>query len=104
MKQYKIFDKESKSHEYDLKVETNIDGDIHYALYHSYNNIWTRPGEIILCAIDNGNGFTFTLPVSNKMSYSDVTELYILLRFIKTLDSDLMGNYEIVDIDSFKDF
>jgi hypothetical protein len=104
MKHYKIFDKESKSHEYDLKVETNTDGDIHYALYHSHNNIWTHPGEIILCAIDNGNGFTFTSPVSNKISYSDVTELYILLRFIKTLDSDLMGNYEIVDIDSFKDF
>ena len=94
MKEYKIF--EEGVHEYDLFVSEK-NGDTTYTLCRSSNPAWTNPGEVIITATEDGNGFTFNRKIGKKIDYSVFSHLRILLGAITSIDTNIMGECTILD-------
>lgn len=65
---------EDGKHEYDFEQEDNK-----YTLYYSDNGEWTYPGEIAFEIEDTGNYINFK---DLKLDYSEISQLYILLKFL----------------------
>jgi hypothetical protein len=96
-KKYKVFDKDD-SCEYTIEV---IEEKNHreYLLYYSMNSLWTRPGELILSLVDDGNGIKLSSKLGNSLDYDVMTELYLLLSIMRELDCERgsQGKYKILE-------
>jgi len=98
---YNIFN-EVGSLEFYLYVKKNKDDNTVYTLKHSYEGEWNNifKGKKIIKVTDTGNGFKIK-PYNfniNDMSedYSGVSYLYLILKCINDIDTDLDCNYSMV--------
>lgn len=96
MKKYKIYE-ENDNHEFNLMVYESSD-ETTYVLGRSNANHWTTPREIILSAVDHGNGVKFSKRYKADMNYSDFCEMHVLMSFIvKHQKGAMMPVYTIIE-------
>lgn len=92
VKTYFISDKQNKVHnEYKITISDDEKGTVEYTMYHGSSDVWSDAYKDtkIMSVIDNGNGFVFSKSFGKKFDYTDMSELYILLQFMKTMDQPL---------------
>jgi len=99
-KTYKVFDDTDKSCQYTITVKENSAGNS-YTLNRSTDPEWINPGELILSAVDNGNGIKFSKKQNMNLEYDEFSELAILSSFIVKYDRNLMGDVRIVEETNF---
>lgn len=98
MKTYKVYDIENC--QYTITVEKTFDG-TSYVLCRSSDSRWRNPDEIVLSAVDNGNGIEFNKKQNKHFDYHVFCELAILTSFIVKYDRQLMSEIKIVEETNF---
>jgi hypothetical protein len=93
MKTFKIFCEEK--HEYDIQVDDTDNGTV-YSMFRSKADTWTNPGEFIIRAKDDGDGFTFSRKLGKELDYSELIEIKILLNLIARMDLH-SSQYEAIE-------
>jgi len=85
VKKFMVF--EDNVHEYNLVVEETDNG-VEYSLFMSEGEQWNEHarGKLSLSMVNDGNGVTFSKKL-NKMDYSDVFAVRLLLNFENFLDT-----------------
>lgn len=99
MKTYKVYDIENC--QYTITVEKTFDGTSYVLAASTSNSRWRNPDEIVLSAVDNGNGIEFNKKQNKHFGYHVFCELAILTSFIVKYDRHLMGKIEIVEETNF---
>lgn len=101
MYNHKVYNKydgeEFGRHEYDIIIENTEEG-TKYTLRRSYAEHWTESFRgVVVCAIfDNGDGIKLSKHIKNKeLDYSLTSELFILLTFINSHNSNTFFKGEI---------
>jgi hypothetical protein len=97
-KTYKVYD--DTGCQYTITVKENSAG-TSYTLNRSGELVWTNPGEMILSAVDRGNGIKFSKKQNMFFEYDEFGELAILASFIVKYDRQLMGEIKIVEETNF---
>jgi len=98
METYIVKSKKSGQEEYTINTYVDALGQKTYELsFSERQTAWINPGEIRLIITDTGNDFKITPKLKKKFDYDRFAELHILMTFIKSHDTHLMEDYEIVE-------
>jgi len=104
MERYFIFD-ENDVHFYTFIVGDKVNGETLYQLERSGDEGWCDPGEIVVEAIDTGNGFKIfchDFDINDMTDdYAAIEYVYLLLDSIHKYDNHLMSKYRMVKDEEF---
>ena len=101
MTTYNIYCKDENSFEYVFSACTGLKG-VRYQLQRSDASHWTNPGELVLSALDNGNGIKFSEKLGKSLDYAQIAELTIFLNLVRLHDEGLMGEHYVIDADAMQ--
>lgn len=74
-----------------------VEGGTKYTMFRSNDrSIWTRPGEELISAYDDGNGLHLDRSFGTAIDYSDFAEVLLFFSAIKAIDTNMIESYEIV--------
>ena len=96
MKEFKIF--AENIHEYDIFIDDTDDG-TKYSLYYSVAGHWTNPGELIISALDTGNGIKLSEKMGKSLDYGEFGNIALLFNFILNVDISMSPKYNVIRVD-----
>ena len=96
MKEFKIF--AENIHEYDIFVD-DADCGTAYSLHYSGATHWTNPNELIISAIDHGNGIKLSEKIGKSLDYSEFGNIALLFNFILNVDISMAPKYNVIRVD-----
>ena len=78
-------------------LEVEVATGIEFSLFRSDSEEWSdhARNELVISAIDTGNGYVFSNKISKTMDYSQAVELLILMTAMSKIDDNLMETYKI---------
>lgn len=94
---YFLLDRNTGEHEFTFTVNKYNDK-TKYEFKRGKSIIWANPDEVLITAIDTGNGFIIEpLCIDNtSQDYSDIECLYLLLDCIHMVDINLAPKYDFI--------
>jgi len=95
MTTYNIYCKEENKLEYVFSAYTGLKG-VRYQLHRSDGSQWIEPNELLLSALDHGNGIKFIEKLGKTLDYEQIGVLNIFLNLIKLYDEGLMGEHYVI--------
>jgi len=97
MTSYNIYCKDREnSFDYVFSAYAGLKG-VRYQLHRSNGSHWTNPEELLLSAIDHGNGIKFSEKLDKDLDYEQIAILNIFLNLIRLHDEGLMDEYYVID-------
>lgn len=100
MTTYNIYCKEENDAlDYVFSVCAGLKG-TRYQLHRSGGNQWTAPNELVISALDHGNGIKFSEKIGKDLDYARIAVLNIFLNLIRLYDEGLMDNYYVIPADA----
>ena len=99
MTTYNIYCKEENTLDYVFSVCAGLKG-VRYQMHRSDGCHWTNPGELVISALDHGNGIKFSEKLGKNLDYEQIAILNIFLNLIKLYDEGLMDEYYVIPTDA----
>lgn len=96
MKEFKIF--AENKYEYDIFIDDTDDG-TKYSLYYSGSGHWTYPNELIISALDTGNGIKLSEKMGKSLDYSEFGNIALLFNFILNVDINIAPKHNVIRVD-----